>query len=108
MAGIGLGLVGFVVMMFWLISRPPRSPLRPAAIYLLLASIPSTLFLLSDEGYVLLLAVIFTFPWSFLFVILTTFLEVNFGNLAAFVGAGLNAIVFYVVGRTAYWWAESV
>lgn len=93
-------------MILWLFNRPPRNAILPAAIYFLIAAIPGILSLLSDEGYVFLLAVIATFPWNLLFVLLATFLDVNLGNLAVLLGAFINAVLFYVVGRFAYWWSE--
>lgn len=67
MAGAGLGCIGFVSMVLWLSIRPPSQPILPAVVYFLLASVPATIFL-SDDGYVLLLGVIVSAPWSILFV----------------------------------------
>src|SRR5687768_5958395 len=98
MTGAMVGFIGFVSFLALLLRRPPRMPVLPAVIYFLVALVPSILFLFSDDGYVFLLALIFSFPWSLLFVLLATFLDINFGNGAALLGAILNSLLIYGIG----------
>lgn len=102
-AGMVVGFAGWATILSLLFTRPPRNPIIPAILYLLIASIPGMLFLLSDDLNMLQLIFvwIFSFPWSMLFVVLATFFNLDFGSSAALVGAFLNAITFYVVGKTA-------
>lgn len=105
LVGMAFSCVCWIAILTLLSTRPPRDPIIPAILYLLIASIPCTLLLMSDDLSMLQVIVvwIFGFPWLVVFVVLEPSFDLNFGNSVALIGAFLNAILFYVVGKTARW-----
>jgi len=102
-------MVAFPLLLLWLWFRPPRSPILPAALYLLASTASGIAFVyvenLSspplDAAFVLSLPVAFCFPWSLVVIIRGTFLDVNLGESAILAGAALNAILIYCVAKFA-------
>lgn len=101
MAGSLLGLIVSSAAVFWLWKRPPRAPALPALVYLLAVFVFCIVAMASDKDSLLILAAIFSFPWSFVWVILGSFLEVDFGESFLFLGIMINAFLVYQIGKTA-------
>lgn len=101
MAGSLLGLIVFSAAAFRLWKRPPRTPALPAVVYLLAVSVFCVVAMASDIDSLLILAAVFSFPWSFLWIILSTFLEVDFGESFLFLGVMINAFLIYQIGKAA-------
>ncbi len=104
-AGIALGFIGCAAILWLLWSRPPRYPIAPAILYFVIASLPGMLPLffpdLNAIQRILVYAVIFP---SIIFVgIIGTVLDSDLTTSYALIGVFLNAILFYVVGKTARW-----
>lgn len=104
-AGVVAGFAVWAAILSLLFIRPPRNPVVPAVIYFVVASLPGMLFLFSTDLNMLQLILVWMaiFPWSLIFVLLAAFFDLDIGNSAALVGALLNAVLFYVIGRTARW-----
>lgn len=106
-AGVGLGAVILLTLLIVIFTRPNRFPIIPASIYLVIALASCLSFLLDeyrsgtflDDGYLLVLPVALCFPWSLMTVILATFYETNLGVFPFLLGASVNAVILYIVGR---------
>ncbi len=101
MAGSLLGLIVFSAAAFWLWKRPPRTPALPAVVYLLAAFVFCVVAMASDKDYLLILAAVFSFPWSFLLITLGSFLEVDLVSSLLFLGVMINAFLIYQIGKAA-------
>jgi Cu/Ag efflux pump CusA len=99
MASFLLALIVFPVAAFWLWKRPPRTPALSAVVYLLAAFVICVMAVALDKDYLLMLAAAFSFPWSFLLILLSTVLEVDFGGSLLFLGVIINAFLIYKVGK---------
>jgi hypothetical protein len=98
-ASVLLTFLIFLALALWLWLRPPKMPILPAVVYLLLASVFCIAFLISDSEY-LVPAVAFSFPWSWLLIFVSTFvLEYNLGVGLLLPGVALNAILIYGIGK---------
>ncbi|HXG86645.1 MAG TPA: hypothetical protein VNI84_21685 [Pyrinomonadaceae bacterium] len=99
MASFLIALIVFPAVAFWLWKCPPHTPALPAAIYLLVGTIFCAVFMASDKDYLLILAAAYSFPWSFLLILLSTILEVNLGESLLFLGVMINAFLIYKIGK---------
>lgn len=99
MASLLLALLLFPVVVFWLWKRPPRTPALPAVVYLLTAFVFCVVAMAYDKDFLLILAAVFSFPWSFLLIILGAFLEVDLGTSIVFPGLMINAFLIYQIGK---------
>lgn len=115
MAGIGLGLVGWVFMLNLLLNRPPRQPLILVVGYLVLAigayyffwTIEQNPGRASDPGLFLVIPWAFCFPWSFLlFVVLVTGTLpealLQYASYVLPVGIALNAILIFITAKVGH------
>ena len=94
-----LGLIGFIASFALLWNYPPRHPLVPALIYLILALLLTLWLSVRPETMlVLVLPTAFWFPWSVMSIILATALELD--SLWIFApGSILNALLIFGIGK---------
>ena len=99
-ASILLAFLIFLALALWLWLRPPALPILPVVVYVLPALVFCIAFLVSDKDYLLMPAVAFSFPWSWLLIFVSTFvLEYNLGVGFMLLGVALNAILIYGIGK---------
>ena len=95
-----LALLVVPVVALWWWRRPPRAPILPSVIYLVLAAVFFALWM-SDESNLLLssLGFAFAFPWSviYLFAILT--LQVEIPIWVILPGFLVNAALIYFAAK---------
>jgi hypothetical protein len=99
--GVGLGLVGSVSLILWLLYSPPKNPLLPSILYAVCAILIGVWFLVFDDTLGFLLTVAIAFPWSLLVVFAATFLNLDGVSFSMPVGALLNAAFIFVLGSFA-------
>jgi len=100
MASFLLALLVFPAVAFWLWKRPPSKPALPAVVYLLVATVFCAALMATDKDYLLMVAAAFSFPWSFLLILLSTILEVDLGVSLLFLGVIINAFLIYKIGKS--------
>lgn len=86
---------------FWWCWRPPRGPILPTAIYLLLA-LPGSALWMSDTSNLLLSSLGFalTLPWSALFLFAVMLFDIQIPAWAILPGIPLNAVLIYFAARS--------
>ncbi len=101
MAAAVLGLLLFPAILIWLWCRPPRNPLVPTIIYVVIALATFVAVLVDDDIYALMLATIVYFPWSAILFFVSPFLNIDLGSIAFLVAGAINAALIYGVGKLA-------
>jgi len=96
-----LALLIALVVGFWWRWRPPRGPIVPTAIYLLLALLGSAIWM-SDTSNLLLSSLGFalTLPWSALFLFAVMSFDIQIPAWAILPGIPLNSVLIYFAART--------
>lgn len=94
-------LIVFSAAAFWLWKRPPRAPALLAVVYLIAAFVFCVAAMALDKDYLLIPASVLAFPWSFLLIILSSFLDADLGAGIVFPGLMINAFLIYQIGKAA-------
>jgi hypothetical protein len=102
MAGALLGLLVFPAVIFWVWSHPPRIPILPTIVYIVIASAAFIAFQVFDNVYSLMLAFVVFFPWSLVVVLVSGYLDNDLGTPGFVIAGAINAILIYVTGRAAH------
>lgn len=100
--GVVLGVCGLLAVALWWWSRPPASPAKPAAAYLLLAAVCQLLWMVEPSS-VWPAGLVFasTLPWSLLYFMVSIVLEVEIPAWPLPVGVVLNAALIYAAAKLA-------
>jgi len=99
LAGALAAFVAFVVFLWWY-WRPPRSPIVPAGIYLLLALVAFVQWK-SDESNLIISSLGFalTLPWSAIVLLAVMIFDIQASTWAILPGISLNVALIYFAAK---------